>query len=179
MDCLENSREERGTPFFFNWNCSLTCGFAPSHQNLLTRTRSCSMTSKFAHPLVKLLHLNWICSLACGFAPSHQNLLARTRSCSMTSKVAHPLVKLLHLMWICSLTCEVDRLPSTLTRQLSNLPLTISHSPNHSFLSPSSIINFRLLFIKYDMLYETNRSEEHTSELQSRFDLVCRLLLEK
>src|SRR5699024_12520565 len=26
---------------------------------------------------------------------------------------------------------------------------------------------------------ETNRSEEHTSELQSRFDLVCRLLLEK
>src|SRR5699024_12873971 len=25
----------------------------------------------------------------------------------------------------------------------------------------------------------TGRSEEHTSELQSRFDLVCRLLLEK
>src|SRR5699024_11309025 len=28
-------------------------------------------------------------------------------------------------------------------------------------------------------LYSTVRSEEHTSELQSRFDLVCRLLLEK
>src|SRR5438067_7178922 len=26
---------------------------------------------------------------------------------------------------------------------------------------------------------EAERSEEHTSELQSRFDLVCRLLLEK
>src|SRR5207249_9495651 len=26
---------------------------------------------------------------------------------------------------------------------------------------------------------ERSRSEEHTSELQSRFDLVCRLLLEK
>src|SRR5437868_12066242 len=26
---------------------------------------------------------------------------------------------------------------------------------------------------------QLNRSEEHTSELQSRFDLVCRLLLEK
>src|SRR6266704_3837571 len=26
---------------------------------------------------------------------------------------------------------------------------------------------------------ELDRSEEHTSELQSRFDLVCRLLLEK
>src|SRR5699024_11765951 len=29
------------------------------------------------------------------------------------------------------------------------------------------------------MLIDKNRSEEHTSELQSRFDLVCRLLLEK
>src|SRR5438067_10492200 len=28
-------------------------------------------------------------------------------------------------------------------------------------------------------LTETLRSEEHTSELQSRFDFVCRLLLEK
>src|SRR5699024_1569877 len=28
-------------------------------------------------------------------------------------------------------------------------------------------------------LVNMNRSEEHTSELQSRFDLVCRLLLEK
>src|SRR5438067_6295832 len=29
------------------------------------------------------------------------------------------------------------------------------------------------------MAAATSRSEEHTSELQSRFDLVCRLLLEK
>src|SRR5699024_7800618 len=29
------------------------------------------------------------------------------------------------------------------------------------------------------MEYNPHRSEEHTSELQSRFDLVCRLLLEK
>src|SRR5699024_10163774 len=35
--------------------------------------------------------------------------------------------------------------------------------------------------IYIDRLLPTNhwRSEEHTSELQSRFDLVCRLLLEK
>src|SRR5699024_12375455 len=32
---------------------------------------------------------------------------------------------------------------------------------------------------KYIGSLDTNRSEEHTSELQSRFDLVCRLLLEK
>src|SRR5699024_995549 len=30
-----------------------------------------------------------------------------------------------------------------------------------------------------DLLSAARRSEEHTSELQSRFDLVCRLLLEK
>src|SRR5437868_10095413 len=30
-----------------------------------------------------------------------------------------------------------------------------------------------------DLIREAQRSEEHTSELQSRFDLVCRLLLEK
>src|SRR5207249_11693496 len=30
-----------------------------------------------------------------------------------------------------------------------------------------------------EALARLNRSEEHTSELQSRFDLVCRLLLEK
>src|SRR5438067_7440986 len=34
-----------------------------------------------------------------------------------------------------------------------------------------------LLF--YDYMITEARSEEHTSELQSRFDLVCRLLLEK
>src|SRR5207249_9244274 len=30
-----------------------------------------------------------------------------------------------------------------------------------------------------DVAFCASRSEEHTSELQSRFDLVCRLLLEK
>src|SRR5699024_8968560 len=32
---------------------------------------------------------------------------------------------------------------------------------------------------EYEFAPEQSRSEEHTSELQSRFDLVCRLLLEK
>src|SRR5690554_7540225 len=31
----------------------------------------------------------------------------------------------------------------------------------------------------FKLLYSTHRSEEHTSELQSRPHLVCRLLLEK
>src|SRR5699024_11781739 len=42
-----------------------------------------------------------------------------------------------------------------------------------------------LELLHYPKFYDSNliiehwRSEEHTSELQSRFDLVCRLLLEK
>src|SRR5699024_12318280 len=35
-----------------------------------------------------------------------------------------------------------------------------------------------VLYMTIRVIYKT-RSEEHTSELQSRFDLVCRLLLEK
>src|SRR5699024_12093535 len=34
-------------------------------------------------------------------------------------------------------------------------------------------------YIQRHFFQNKNRSEEHTSELQSRFDLVCRLLLEK
>src|SRR6267378_7582215 len=38
---------------------------------------------------------------------------------------------------------------------------------------------FFLLFFEHVLIGDGNRSEEHTSELQSRRDLVCRLLLEK
>src|SRR5699024_12605472 len=43
-----------------------------------------------------------------------------------------------------------------------------------------STIAFLTIAWQSDTLYSCDlRSEEHTSELQSRFDLVCRLLLEK
>src|SRR5207249_3926497 len=38
---------------------------------------------------------------------------------------------------------------------------------------------FEAVFLPLGVPWGMNRSEEHTSELQSRFDLVCRLLLEK
>src|SRR5438477_8189122 len=37
----------------------------------------------------------------------------------------------------------------------------------------------RLLAVNNEMVVPVNRSEEHTSELQSHVNLVCRLLLEK
>src|SRR5699024_11866234 len=40
-------------------------------------------------------------------------------------------------------------------------------------------VGFPIQFVYQDTVDKLMRSEEHTSELQSRFDLVCRLLLEK
>src|SRR5438067_5026410 len=50
-------------------------------------------------------------------------------------------------------------------------------------LPPGAAVNGRIRFGGRDVMTlagaDLKRSEEHTSELQSRFDLVCRLLLEK
>src|SRR5699024_11993071 len=72
------------------------------------------------------------------------------------------------------------------TRRSSDLIASSSSSPSAVIviLAPigiprdiTPIIDFKLTdFFRYVM---SIRSEEHTSELQSRFDLVCRLLLEK
>src|SRR6266513_6338421 len=49
----------------------------------------------------------------------------------------------------------------------------------HDALPISALLAFRELGIWWSDTLAWPRSEEHTSELQSRFDLVCRLLLEK
>src|SRR5206468_10694873 len=64
---------------------------------------------------------------------------------------------------------------TTLFRSCANWPSSSSRS--HSRLSPTS---WRLACSPTSIKPLTKpRSEEHTSELQSRSDLVCRLLLEK
>src|SRR2546421_4128062 len=68
------------------------------------------------------------------------------------------------------------------TRQLSwRRSREESGPPNESL---SHLANERPSLTSWSVLVSfvyrtTNRSEEHTSELQSRSDLVCRLLLEK
>src|SRR5699024_12495509 len=52
---------------------------------------------------------------------------------------------------------DIERLPQRYLKCWRNSPLPLSRFPSMKGI----------------------RSEEHTSELQSRFDLVCRLLLEK
>src|SRR5699024_12775274 len=71
---------------------------------------------------------------------------------------------------------------------------SVPHRDLHSFPTRrSSDLRFDFLNVPFNVLVDVNvfsidfkvcnrchkRSEEHTSELQSRFDLVCRLLLEK
>src|SRR5260370_8186052 len=45
--------------------------------------------------------------------------------------------------------------------------------------SPSRCMRSNFLPTKFDRIQRDGRSEEHTSELQSHLNLVCRLLLEK
>src|SRR5699024_11676937 len=56
-------------------------------------------------------------------------------------------------------------------------------SPNIPFVSSVNKLNSGWASSPFTMtiscIGKDTRSEEHTSELQSRFDLVCRLLLEK
>src|SRR5699024_1745607 len=58
-----------------------------------------------------------------------------------------------------------------------------SNQPSPSRTMPGTEAIDSTLFTTVGRAYRPatagNRSEEHTSELQSRFDLVCRLLLEK
>src|SRR5438067_2902426 len=55
---------------------------------------------------------------------------------------------------------------------------TLFRSPATESMA-SSVCCVRKLLVRMMASVEAGRSEEHTSELQSRFDLVCRLLLEK
>src|SRR5699024_12665153 len=82
------------------------------------------------------------------------------------------------------------------TRRSSDLsrPASVPSGKSHSSRSPRTGLYtaFALVpsssTVQYSVTFEASRnrpctsrsrSEEHTSELQSRFDLVCRLLLEK
>src|SRR2546422_11756693 len=54
-------------------------------------------------------------------------------------------------------------------------------SPHTIYMAQGRLYNRRLAEheMLHDLLQRGDRSEEHTSELQSRLHLVCRLLLEK
>src|SRR5699024_12197730 len=47
------------------------------------------------------------------------------------------------------------------------------------YLTSTTLLELKAIPKRLTVIGSGYRSEEHTSELQSRFDLVCRLLLEK
>src|SRR5699024_12523373 len=65
---------------------------------------------------------------------------------------------------------EIRHVPVFTSCKFLELFLVASHGTSPIHRNHAGV----LVFYVYD-----RRSEEHTSELQSRFDLVCRLLLEK
>src|SRR2546429_2787500 len=70
----------------------------------------------------------------------------------------------------------------SLSLKLQSSPLTalrIPHTPSRGFSSRTKILSWVGSASHSRARVVTGRSEEHTSELQSRLHLVCRLLLEK
>src|SRR5699024_12096692 len=92
------------------------------------------------------------------------------------------------ILLLSSTSFHLRDLHSFPTRRSSDL-VTFSFTISSSCDSASCVIKpsrNNLLAYFIDSIYSSfaksevnSRSEEHTSELQSRFDLVCRLLLEK
>src|SRR5699024_11909770 len=73
-------------------------------------------------------------------------------------------------------TWELDSFKYICLAVRTNLPAILNNRSRMVFTwSPRHFLSKQQVFRKLKRL----RSEEHTSELQSRFELVCRLLLEK
>src|SRR5207248_10970610 len=67
--------------------------------------------------------------------------------------------------------------PTRRSSDLLSLSLSLSFSLSFSLFLSLSLSLFLFLSLSFSLFL--SRSEEHTSELQSPYDLVCRLLLEK
>src|SRR5699024_11633026 len=106
------------------------------------------------------------------------------RSVQLCSPIVHPDYSL-HSCLLCGLLPPPATLfpYTTLFRShLSNQSSCLHFSS--TCLPPMLAVNWRARRVQSEKLrkrahFAGLRSEEHTSELQSRFDLVCRLLLEK
>src|SRR5207249_6619565 len=72
----------------------------------------------------------------------------------------------------------VNGTPDTTTVQ-SQVRFTLNKTGSPDPVAAGGNITYTLSYQNTGTSNATGRSEEHTSELQSRFDLVCRLLLEK
>src|SRR3712207_8688665 len=82
-------------------------------------------------------------------------------------------------VFVSASTRSVPSDPSAASYAVTMSALASSGSAIGYLMSPSSWIFLAASFISANVVGGSRRSEEHTSELQSRQYLVCRLLLEK
>src|SRR5699024_12488705 len=73
---------------------------------------------------------------------------------------------------------DLHSFPTRRSSDLNELQLETSYEEIEDFSQVKKLATEKELLGMY-ISSNSFRSEEHTSELQSRFDLVCRLLLEK
>src|SRR5699024_11275947 len=69
-----------------------------------------------------------------------------------------------------------DQIKNNALREALELTVTKEESEH---IPDETVLQVLQVFGNDDLAFIVQRSEEHTSELQSRFDIVCRLLLEK
>src|SRR5699024_11814119 len=73
----------------------------------------------------------------------------------------------------------VEKKVGKLERYFSDSPEATAHVNLKVYTEKTAKVEVTIPLPYLVLRAEETRSEEHTSELQSRFDLVCRLLLEK
>src|SRR5699024_11236643 len=82
------------------------------------------------------------------------------------------------LSWARASIVEAIWKPSEENKRSSRATTILAASPR-SIIATASLTETQNSCSDMYAATDTGRSEEHTSELQSRFDLVCRLLLEQ
>src|SRR5699024_12370726 len=87
----------------------------------------------------------------------------------------HLFVHTFHFLSLLSFFLDGPRLPPNSTL----FPYTTLFRSGKGVIKLESLSQQVELFLQLHVKVIKSRSEEHTSELQSRFDIVCRLLLEK
>src|SRR5699024_12641281 len=84
------------------------------------------------------------------------------------SSTLFPYTTLFRSIWGVRADTRLFGLTNVKTGKIEGFEIDLAHALTKQMLGKDATASF-----------VTTRSEEHTSELQSRFDLVCRLLLEK
>src|SRR2546422_8619844 len=86
--------------------------------------------------------------------------------------------------WLSPHSCSPSTLMRRSTRSLiacasSEASLSVVNDAHSGFCPALSTLRYEIKYLGMEDQPPSDRSEEHTSELQSRLHLVCRLLLEK